>query len=89
MGEIIRRPDLEAAAVSYPDYIADRVFPFFARPQIAGTMYYQPRIADKSAQYNRDTAALGDITDNVIAAASTTFACVEVRSRIPMIFRWI
>lgn len=82
--EVVRRPDLEAAQVSYPDFIGHRVMPYYARNQISGSVYYYRWHADISAQYNRDHAALGDISQTVIAANSTTFSCVELRSRVAM-----
>lgn len=84
MGTIYRRPDLEAQSVSFPEYIGDKIFPFWGKPQIAGEYYYQKYKADKTAQYNRDTAALADIDNNIIAANSDTFSCKELRARISM-----
>lgn len=84
MGEIYRRPDLEAQEVSFPDYISDKIFPFWGKPQIAGEYYYQKYKADKTAQYNRNTATLADIDNNIIAANSETFSCKELRARISM-----
>lgn len=83
-GEIIRRPDLEAQEVSYPDYVGTKIYPFFGKPQIAGKLYYQKHKADVAAQYNRDHAALGDITQNVIAANDMSFSFFELRARIAM-----
>lgn len=84
MGEIIRRPDLEAQVVSVPNYIGDRIFPFWGRPQVAGTMYYQKYYADFDAQTGRDTAALGDITDTIMESKSVNFSCSELRARVKM-----
>ena len=39
--DIVRRPDLEAAQVSFPDYIGTKVYPWLGKPQIAGKLYYQ------------------------------------------------
>lgn len=80
----IRRPDLEAAPVKYPDYIGAKLFPFLPKAQQGGTMYYQALQADITAQYNRSTAQLAEITENVMAATTTTFACKEVRGRMKM-----
>ena len=81
MGEIYRRPDLEAQEVSFPEFIGDKIFPFWGKPPIAGEYYYQKYKADVAAQYNRNTATLADIDSNIIAANSDTFSCKEVRSR--------
>lgn len=83
-GEIIRRPDLEAQEVSFPDYVGTKVYPYLGKPQIAGKLYYQKYKSDISAQYNRNHAALADITDNVIAANDESFACAELRARVSM-----
>lgn len=83
-GEIIRRPDLEAQDVSYPDYVGTKVYPFLGKPQIAGKLYFQRYKADITAQYARNHGALAAITDNVIAANDTTFACEELRARVSM-----
>jgi len=83
--ELIRRADLEAIPVSFPDpFLVDRLAPYFERRQEGGTLYYQTLKEAPVAQYNRDTAALADITANAIAAATTSFACKEVRARISM-----
>lgn len=84
MSEIIRRPDLEAQEVSFPDYVGTKVYPWLGKPQIAGKLYYQKYKQDITAQYNRDHAALANITDNVIAANDETFACNELRARVSM-----
>lgn len=84
MGDIIRRPDLEAQVVSTPDFIGDKIIPFWGKPQIAGRYYFQAYKADKNAQYGRDHAALAEITNNVIVANDATFSCTELRSRISM-----
>jgi hypothetical protein len=52
-------------------------------------VYYQKYKADPVAQYNRDTATLADITNNVVAANSDTFSCKELRSRISMSYSQI
>ena len=83
-GEIVRRPDLEAQEVSFPDYVGTKVYPWLGKPQIAGKLYYQKYKNDITAQYNRDHAALANITDNVIAANDETFACAELRARVSM-----
>lgn len=83
-GEIIRRPDLEAQEVSFPEYVGTKVYPFLGKPQIAGKLYYQKYKSDIAAQYNRDHAALANITDNVITANDESFACVELRARVSM-----
>jgi len=83
-GEIIRRPDLEAQEVSFPDYIGTKIYPWFGRAQIAGKLYYQKYKADITAQKGRDTAALGAISENVIAANDENFSCSEVRARVKM-----
>lgn len=83
-GEIIRRPDLEAQEVSYPDFVGTKVYPWLGKPQIAGKLYYQKFNEDVTAQYNRNHASLADISDNVITAHDTSFACVELRSRVSM-----
>ena len=83
-GLIIRRPDLEAQAVSFPEYVGTKVYPFFGRSQIAGKLYYQKFKSDITAQVGRDHAALGDISDNIIAANDMSFACEELRARVSM-----
>ena len=83
-GEIIRRPDLEAQEVSFPDYIGTKIYPWLGRSQIAGKLYYQKYKSDISAQVGRNTAALASITDNVIAANDESFSCSEVRARVKM-----
>ena len=83
-GEIIRRPDLEAQEVSFPDYVGSKIYPFLGKAQIAGKLYYQKYKSDISAQYNRNHAALGDITQTVIAANDMSFACEELRARVAM-----
>ena len=82
-GEIIRRPDLEAQAVSYPEYIVDRILPYYSRPQVAGNVYYQKFKADVAAQTGRNIVD-GSIDQHIIAASDVTFACKEIRSRIKM-----
>ena len=83
-GEIIRRPDLEAQDVSYPDYVGTKIYPFWGKPQIAGRIYYQKHKSDVTAQYNRNTAALAEISENIIAANDMAFSCAEIRQRVPM-----
>lgn len=84
MSNKIRRPDLEAAPVKFPDYIGTKIFPFLGKAQQGGTMYYQKYKQDVAAQYGRNTAALAEISHTVMAAATTTFACQEVRGRFKM-----
>lgn len=84
MTDIIRRPDLEAQEVSYPDYIGTKVYPWFGKPAIAGKLYYQDFKSDVTAQYNRNHASLADISDNIIAANDVNYACVETRCRVSM-----
>lgn len=83
-GEIIRRPDLEAQEVSLPDYIGSKIYPFLGKAQIAGKLYYQKYKSDIQAQAGRNHAALGDITQTVIAANDMSFACEELRARVAM-----
>lgn len=83
-GEIVRRPDLEQMQVAFPDYIGNIVYPWLGKPQVSGTIYYQKYKDDIAIQENRNTAALGDITQTVIAGNSFTFACHELRARIAM-----
>ena len=83
--ELIRRADLEAIPVSFPDpFLVEKLAPYFERRQEGGTLYYQTLKQAPVAQYNRNTAALADISATIIAAATTTFACKEVRARISM-----
>ena len=84
MSNIIRRPDLEAQAVSYPDYLIGRIFPFTPAPQSAGKLYYQKYHADFTAQYSRSTAALGDISNTVVGANLAVYLCKELRGRVCM-----
>lgn len=84
MTDVIRRPDLEAAQVSFPDYIGTKVYPWLGKPQIAGKLYYQKYKNDITAQYNRNHAALGDISQNVIAANDMSFSTTELRARVAM-----
>jgi uncharacterized protein YggL (DUF469 family) len=84
MTDVIRRPDLEAAQVSFPDYIGTKVYPWLGKPQIAGKLYFQKFKSDITAQYNRDHAALGDISQNVIAANDMSFSTTELRARVAM-----
>lgn len=84
MADIIRRPDLEAQEVSFPAYIGTKVYPWLGKPQIAGKLYYQKFKSDITAQYARDHAALGDISQNVIAANDVSFSTTELRARVAM-----
>lgn len=82
---IERRADLEQIPVSFPDpFLVEKLMPYFPRRQEGGTLYYQALQDAPVAQYNRNTAALADISSTVIAAATTTFATKEVRCRISM-----
>ena len=83
-GEIIRRPDLEAQAVSFPDYVGTKVYAWLPKAQIAGKLYYQKYKSDIAAQTGRNTAALGSIDNNVIAGNDMTFSCSELRARVKM-----
>ena len=80
----IRRPDLEAIPVSFPEFAAARIFPWLPKKQDSGTLYYQSLKDDVDAQTGRNTAALGDISYNVMAATKGTFICSEVRAREKM-----
>jgi len=84
MADIIRRPDLEAQEVSFPEYVGTKVYPWLGKPQIAGKLYYQKYKDDITAQYNRNHAALGDISQNVIAANDVSFSTTELRARVAM-----
>lgn len=83
-GEIISRPDLEAAEVSYPDYVGTKIYKWLPKNTIAGRVYFQDYHADVNPQYNRNQAALADISDTVVASASDTYSCAELRARIKM-----
>ena len=82
MSNIVRRPDLEAQAVSYPEYLVDRIFPYTPVPTDAGKLYYQKYHSDVAAQYSRSTAALADISSTTVASALCVYVCKEVRARI-------
>lgn len=86
MADVIRRADLEAQEVSYPDYILDKVLPFWDKQQIAGNYYYQLFKDDVAAQYDRDHADLDAIDSTTMKANSDTFACKELRSRVKMAY---
>lgn len=82
---VTRRADLEAIPVSFPDpFLIDKLAPYFVRGQNGGTLYYQALQNAPTAQYGRNTATLAEITENVISAATTTFAMQECRARIAM-----
>ena len=82
---VVRRADLEALPVSFPNpFLVERLAPYFRRDAEAGTLYYQALRAAPTAQYNRDTAALASITATTIAATSTTWSGKECRARIDM-----
>ena len=84
------RPDLEAVPASYPDYIADTIFPWLPRSQRAGVIYNQKLQSDGTAQYNRSTVPdgvtglTGSITRTLMSAAKTNYLTAEVRSRYGM-----
>ena len=84
MADVIRRADLEAQEVSYPDYIGGKILPFLAKPQQAGTLYYQAFESDVTAQAGRAWASLSSITANTITASTTTFNTSEIRARIQL-----
>lgn len=84
MSNLIRRPDLEAQAVSYPEYLVDKIFPYTPVPTDAGKMYFQKYHSDVSAQYERNTASLSGITSTAVASALAVYVCKEVRARIQM-----
>lgn len=84
MADVIRRADLEAMEVSFPDYQLDKLMPFWDKAQIAGNYYFQRYKSDVEAQYDRDHADLDTIYSNTIKADSDTFACKELRARIKM-----
>lgn len=85
MPDIIRRTDLEAMPVKLPEYVGASIFPWLEKDQVAGTMYYYDLQSDFAAQTGRDTAAVASITlGKTMAAASTTFSCVEKRARVRM-----
>ena len=86
MADVIRRADLEAQEVSYPDYILDKVLPFWDKQQIAGNFYFQLFKDDVAAQYDRDHADLDAIDSTTMKANSDTFACKELRSRVKMAY---
>lgn len=84
MSNLIRRPDLEAQSVSYPEYLTDRIFPFTPAPKDAGKIYYQKYHADVSAQYGRNTATVAGINTTTVASSKATYDCKEVRGRVRM-----
>ena len=51
----IRRPDLEAAPVKYPDYIGANLFPFLPKAQQGGTMYGPLRLWNGVGDYDMST----------------------------------
>lgn len=81
---LVRRADLEAIPASFPNFLIDKLAPYFRRDAQAGRLYYAALRQAPAAQYGRDTAAIAEITANVVAATSTTFACEECRSREEM-----
>lgn len=84
MSNFVRRPELEAQAVSYPDYLIGKIFPFTPAPASAGKLYYQKWHADFAAQYDRSTAALEEISSTVVGASLAVYLCKEVRGRVCM-----
>lgn len=81
----VRRADLEAIPVSFPDpFLVEKLAPYFERRTEGGVLYYQELRPAPIAQYNRNTAELATITPNTIAATTTTWAGKEVRARVRM-----
>lgn len=84
------RPDLEAVPVSFPEYIADTLFPWLPRSQRAGVIYNQHLQADGTAQTGRSTAPdavtglTGSITRTLLKANKANYTTSEVRSRYGM-----
>lgn len=84
MSDRVRRPDLEIVAVSYPDYLADRIMPMLAKRQVAGIQYYEPYGSDYEAQYNRtaNASSIAAITGNIYASAYESYICLEDYCRV-------
>lgn len=79
------RPDLQSAEFSRPAFITDIVMPPLMKDQIAGNLYYQKVLADNTAQTGRANAdTIGAINEHIVAAASKTFNCSEIRDRQKM-----
>lgn len=79
------RPDLQSAEFARPEFLTDIIAPPLVRDQSAGTLYYQSVKKDVKAQTGRANAAtIGEITENILAAATKTFSCAEIRSRQKM-----
>lgn len=84
------RPDLEATPVSFPEYIADILYPWLPRSQRAGVIYNQHLQADGTAQTGRSTAPdavtglTGTITRTLLKANKANYSTSEVRSRYGM-----
>ena len=79
----VRRADLEAIPVSFPDpFLVEKLAPYFERRAEGGVLYYQELRPAPVAQYNRNTAELATITPHTIAASTTPWAGKEVRSRV-------
>ena len=84
------RPDLEAVPVSFPEYIADTIFPWMPRSQRAGVIYNQKLASDGTAQTGRSTAPdavtglTGSISRTILQAYKTNYATAEVRARYGM-----
>jgi len=84
MSDVIRRPDLEEQEVTLPGYIIPEILPPLEKTQQAGTLYYWDYAADNTAQSGRNTGTQAAITNNKVAASTTTFACAEIRARHSM-----
>ncbi len=79
------RPDLQSAEFSRPAFLTDTILPPLMKEQIAGTLYYQKVLADNDAQTGREHAAtIGTINEHIVAAATKTFSCEEIRDRQKM-----
>lgn len=84
------RPDLESVPVSFPEYIADTLYPWLPRSQRAGVVYYQKLQDDGTAQTGRSTAPdavtglTGSITRTLLKAYKANYSTSEVRSRYGM-----
>lgn len=84
MPNTIRRTDLEAVPVKFPNYLVDTLLPYLEKPQTAGRLYYQKWATDVAAQTGRSTSTIAAINANTIAANDITFSCSEVIARIRM-----
>ena len=74
-----KRPDLASAEYTSTGYLHELLAPTLKRLQKGGTLYYTPLSSGVTAQTNR--AALGAVTANTKASASTSFGCSEILSR--------